>query len=95
MAIVQAENIEFQSGPDITIDASIGTAAGSLAEKTNIASDFKAHTVTIDLSKDFVADDQTLFWQIDAPGGAGKAMPRTFCIRRVMLMLLKELQLQP
>ena len=34
-----------------------------------IASDFKAHTVTLDLSKDFVADDQTLFWQIDAPGG--------------------------
>ena len=46
VAIVQAENIEFQSGPDITIDASIGTAAGSLAEKTNIASGFKAHTVT-------------------------------------------------
>ena len=78
VAIVQAENIEFMSGPDITIDASIGTAAGSLAEKTNIASDFKAHTVTLDLSKDFVADDQTLFWQIDAPGGAGKASAADF-----------------
>ena len=66
-AVIQAENIYFEGGPDVEINDDISTSA--LAEKENLASDFGTHTVTIDVSgTGGFTGAQTMFWQIDTSG---------------------------
>ena len=65
-AVIQAENIYFEGGPDVTINDSISTSA--LAEKENLASEFGTHTVTVDVSDSGFTGAQTMFWQIDTSG---------------------------
>ena len=93
-AVIQAENIFFEGGPDVTIND--GISSTPLAEKENLASEFGTHTVTIDVTgTGGFTGAQTMFWQIDTSGEYTASADDFVHTTGYVDIGLLELQMQP